>query len=153
MASGKELTINNAEEAAVNAPFNSTGLQTPEFFFFHGYRGSMRGSLIRIYGFVCDWADRSPPPTPNLSLDWRAIKVFSSGAHPNGVSNFSSSLTYRRGAVATKKEIMSTQIQNIWSQFSLNSESTDSYKKTGYNKSSQCYQANVTMENVLSTSG
>lgn len=26
MASGMELTINNAEEAAVNAPFNSTGL-------------------------------------------------------------------------------------------------------------------------------
>lgn len=64
MASGMELAINNAEEAAVNAPFNSTGLQTPECFFFLGCRGSMRGSLIRIYGFVCGRADRSLPPPP-----------------------------------------------------------------------------------------
>lgn len=60
MASGMELAINNAEEAAVNAPFNSTGLQTLGRLFFLGCRGSMRGSLIRLYGFVC----RSFPPTP-----------------------------------------------------------------------------------------
>lgn len=34
MASGMELSINNAVEAAVNAPFNSTGLQTTTQLFF-----------------------------------------------------------------------------------------------------------------------
>lgn len=53
MASGMELAINNAEEAAVNAPFNSTGLQTPRQLFFLRCRCSMRGSYIRLYGFVC----------------------------------------------------------------------------------------------------
>lgn len=98
MASGMELAINNAEEAAVNAPFNSTGLQTPGRLFFLSCRGSMRGSLIRLYGFAC----RSFPPH-DLSLDWRAIKVFSSGARPNGVSNFSSSLTHSTGSCSNKE--------------------------------------------------
>lgn len=63
MASGMELAINNAEEAAVNAPFNSTGLQTPGQLFFLRCRCSMRGSYIKLYGFVCGCTARSFPPT------------------------------------------------------------------------------------------
>ena len=63
MAPGMELAINNAEEAAVNAPFNSTGLQTPGQLFFLSCRCSMRGSYIRLYGFVCGCTARSFHPT------------------------------------------------------------------------------------------
>lgn len=100
MASRTKAAINNAEEAAVNAPFNSTGLQTAGRLFLLGSRGSMRGNLIRLYGCV----RRSSHPTPDLSLDWRAIKMFSSGARPNGVSNILSSLAYHRGAVPQQRK-------------------------------------------------
>lgn len=126
MASGMELAINNAEEAAVNAPFNSTGLQTPGQLFFLSCTCSTRGSYIRLYGFVCVCTARSfPRPQSRL----QAINGFSSGARPNGVSNFTYLLRNQWGAVATVKEIKSTQSQNIWAQCSLNSESTDSFKK------------------------
>lgn len=51
-ASGMELSINNAAEAAVNAPFNSTGLQTTTQLFFLKCWCSMSGSYLRLYGFV-----------------------------------------------------------------------------------------------------
>lgn len=67
MASGMETVINNAEEAAVNAPFNSTGLQTPGQLFFLGHRCWMGGSYIRLYGFVCECTARSfPQPQSRL---------------------------------------------------------------------------------------
>lgn len=54
MASGRELDINNAEETAVNVPFNSTGLQTAGRLFFLGSRGATSSSaLIRFYGSEC----------------------------------------------------------------------------------------------------
>lgn len=114
------MAINNAEEAAVNAPFNSTGLQTPGQLFFLRCRCSMRGRYIRLYGFVCSCTARSFPP--NFNPDGRAIKGFSSGALPNGVSNFSNSLRYLRGAVVTEREITSKQSQNTWTRFSLSTE-------------------------------
>lgn len=61
MAAEVELAINNAEEAAVNAPFKSTGLQTPRQLFFLSCRCPMRGSHIRLYGFVCGCTARSFP--------------------------------------------------------------------------------------------
>lgn len=61
MASGMELAINNAEEAAVNASLNSTGLQTLGQLFFLSCRRSVRGSYIRLYGFVCGCTARSIP--------------------------------------------------------------------------------------------
>lgn len=63
MAAGMEPAINNAEEAAVNAPFNSTGLQTPGQLFFCSRGFWMRGSYIRLYGFVCGCTAGSFPPT------------------------------------------------------------------------------------------
>lgn len=59
MASGMALCINNAEEAAVNAPFISTGLQISAQLFFLSCRFSMRGRYIRLYGFVCGCTERS----------------------------------------------------------------------------------------------
>lgn len=55
MVLGMELAINNAEETAVNVPFNSTGLQTAGRLFFLSCRGatSSSGGLIRFYGSAC----------------------------------------------------------------------------------------------------
>lgn len=70
MALGMEAAINNAEEAAGNAPFNSTGLQTAGRLFFLGCRGatSGSGSLIRFYGSACACFARSFP-RPHFSLE------------------------------------------------------------------------------------
>lgn len=60
MASGMEPAINNAEEAAGNAPFNSTGLQTAGRLFFLSCRGvTNSSSLIRFYGSACACFARS----------------------------------------------------------------------------------------------
>lgn len=69
MASGMELAINNAGEAAVNAPFNSTGLQTAGRLFFLSCRGATSSSsLIRFYGSACAFFAR-PFPQPHFRLE------------------------------------------------------------------------------------
>lgn len=107
MASGMELAINNAEEAAVNAPFNSTGLQTPGQFFFPRLQmldeRQLHQALWLCLRLHCQVF------SPNLNPDGGAINGFSSGARLNGVSNFTNSFGYQRGAVTTEEEVMSTQ--------------------------------------------
>lgn len=69
MASGRELAINNAEETAVNVPFNSTGLQTAGRLFFLGSGGATSSSaLIRFYGFECTRFVESLP-RPHFRLE------------------------------------------------------------------------------------
>lgn len=54
MASGRELAINNAEETAVNVPFNSTGLQTAGRLLFLGSGAATSSSaIIRFYECAC----------------------------------------------------------------------------------------------------
>lgn len=99
-----ELSINNAVEAAVNAPFNSTGLQTSVQLFFLGCRCSMRGLYIRLYGFA------RAAGLPGLSLSTsiptaEPLIGFHQGPPDNGVSDFTDAL---RRAASIKKEIMPT---------------------------------------------
>lgn len=69
MASGMELAINNAEETAVNVPFNSTGLQTAGRLFFLSCGGATSSSgLIRFYGSACAYFVE-PLPRPHFRLD------------------------------------------------------------------------------------
>lgn len=69
MASGMEPAINNAEEAAGNAPFNSTGLPTAGRLFFLSCRGvTSSSSLIRFYGSACAFFARSFP-RPRFRLE------------------------------------------------------------------------------------
>lgn len=69
MALGRELAINNAEETAVNVPFNSTGLQTAGRLFFLGSGGATSSSaLIRFYGSECACFVESLP-RPHFRLE------------------------------------------------------------------------------------
>lgn len=78
MALGMELAINNAEETAVNVPFNSTGLQTAGRLFFLSCRGAT-SSRAGSFAFMALRVLTLPGLSLHLALDWRAIKVFSSG--------------------------------------------------------------------------
>lgn len=111
MASGMELAINNAEEAAVNAPFNSTGLQMPGQLFFLSCRCSMR-LLLHQALWLCVWLHCQVFPPTSIQIAGPL-----SGFHQRPVlMEFPTSpnpLHHQRGAVATENEIMSTPSQNI----------------------------------------
>ena len=96
-------------------------------------------------GFMALCVVALPGLSPDLNPDCTAINGFSSGALPNGVSNFSNSLWCQWGAVATEKEIMPKQSQDIWTRFSPNIESVDSFNKQ---KCSTIKTANVTLQKL-----
>lgn len=100
MALGMEAAINNAEEAAGNAPFNSTGLQTAGRLFFLGCRGATSGSSKQPHSllWLCVCLHRQVFPSTSLQTGepLRCFHRGGGGISPNGVSNFPSSQIHQQ---------------------------------------------------------